>query len=117
RKSRTGFRSAADLVQQALVALETACTLVDAAPEAFTRGPRHPREARAEAFHLRAMVFGHLLLAGDTQLPLADALAERAALVVAGRALGAVAELADLADPAFGWPLVLVEALVRGHGL
>lgn len=117
RKASEGWRSPRDLAQQCFLALETACELALAAPETFTAGPRHDRERAAEAFHLRAVIFGHLAFLGDTPPVVADELDERAATVICGRALGVVAELAELPDPAFEWPLALVEALVRGHGL
>lgn len=117
RKAAEGWRSPRDLSQQAFVALETACELAARAPTTFASGPRHERERAAEAVHLRALVFGHLLVLDDPPLALADALTERAARVVVARALGVVAELAELPDPAFAWPLSLVEGLVRGHAL
>lgn len=117
RKAAEGWRGPRDLSQQAFLALEAACALATRAPATFATGPRDDRERAAEALHLRALVFGHLLVLDDPPRALADALAERAARTVAARALGVVAELAELPDPAFAWPLSLVEGLVRGHGL
>jgi lysine-N-methylase len=117
RRGEEAFRSPRDLAQQSFVALETACQLALAAPDAFTAGPRNPREAGAESLHLRAMIFGHLLFHLETTQDLVEGLRGAAARVVAARALGAVAEIGELADTAFAWPLSLVEALVRGYAL
>jgi len=116
-KMQEGWRSPRDLAQQSFVALDTACDLALAAPEMFAAGPRSEREREAEALHVRTVLFGHLCVADDAAVVLADELERRSAQVVAARALGAVAELAGLTDPAYGWPLALLEALVRGHGL
>lgn len=116
-RAADGFRSGRDLAHQSFVALETACDLVLAAPAGFIAGPRSAREAAAEGLHLRTMIFGHLVFHLDASCDLAEGLRALAARVVAARALGAVAELTALEDPAFRWPLSLVEALCRAYAL
>lgn len=117
RRASETWRSPDDLAHRGFLSLEAACDLALAAPETFTRGPRSERERGVEAFHFRATLFGHLGLATDTPPSLAEALEARATLVIAARALAVVAELTDLEDPAFAWPLSLTEALARGFGL
>jgi len=117
KRADDGFRSGRDLAQQAFIALETACALALAAPPLFTGGPRSEREAGAEAFHLRATIFGHLVWHLEGTTDLAEGLHALSARVIAARALGAVAEIGELSDPAFTWPLSLVEAMCRGYSL
>ena len=117
RRASETWRSPDDLAHRGFLSLEAACDLALAAPETFTRGPRSERERGVEAFHFRATLFGHLGLATDTPPSLAEALEARATLVIAARALAVVAELTDLEEPGFAWPLSLTEALARGFGL
>jgi lysine-N-methylase len=102
----------------------------------------HPGEGAkdslaSEAFYVRAVIHGHHLvedaLADDegeeaapsasSHPPLAVALRDRAARLLIARAMPEAvrrldAEEPDLeADPAAAYPLALVEAMLRGHGL
>ena len=69
----------------------------------------------AEAFYARATLHGHHLAVEEA--PLATALRDRAVRLLLGRALGAVLARAAPDDPAHDYPLTLVEALMRAHGL
>lgn len=73
--------------------------------------------ARRENFYLRAIVHGHHLVADDE--PLVGSLRDRAVRVLVARSMEHVgADSVGLAaDPAARYPLALVEATLRGHGL
>lgn len=80
-----------------------------------------PAAERAEAFYLRAVIHGHHLLTEDA--PLAGSLRDRSVRLLVARAMRGVLERAaregeaGAADPAARYPLTLVEAMLRGHGL
>ncbi|MEP7123996.1 MAG: YkgJ family cysteine cluster protein [Byssovorax sp.] len=73
-----------------------------------------PAVATSEAFYLRAALHGYKLF-GD--LPLTTALRDRAVRLLVARALPDVFARAGATDPACAYPLALVEAMLRGHGL
>jgi lysine-N-methylase len=75
-----------------------------------------PAHAASEAFYARASLHGHELVGA---LPLADALRDRAVRLLVARALPRALDAIgdDGSDPAFGHPLALVEATLRGQGL
>jgi lysine-N-methylase len=83
------------------------------------------KDPDSDAFYVRALLHGHLLA---DEIPLADALRDRAVRILAGRSLGAVLARAapDVSpegrasqpdDPARAYPLSLVESMMRAHGL
>jgi lysine-N-methylase len=73
-----------------------------------------PPDPAAEAFTRRAFFHGHQ---GLGQLPLAEALVDRAVRFVVARALGSVVARECPSDAAARHPLALLEAMLRGHGL
>jgi lysine-N-methylase len=85
-------------------------------PEADARG------GRAEAFYVRALLHGHQL---PGQLDVASALRDRAVRLLVARAMGGLAMAAPPTDGGAAhdlrsverWPLALVEATLRAHGL
>ena len=87
-----------------------AARLLDPAARAAVLADAAPFR-RSELFYLHAQIHGHAL-AGD--LPLSVALRDRATRIVLSRALP---EALPEGDPARPWPLALVEAMMRGHGL
>lgn len=116
RLAREAFRDPDDLSRCAATALAAACELADEALDELL--DRAPAYARVEAAHLRVALFGHHLAMGlRRDKTLALACFDRSMRLVAARALGVVAKLGGLDDPAFGEPLALVEALLRGYGL
>jgi lysine-N-methylase len=110
------FRDPDDLARRAATALATACTLAeDCLDELSDPAPAY---ARVEAAYLRTTLFGHQLAASlGRDRHLAVACLDRSIRLVAARALGVVARLGELDDPAFAEPQALVEALMRGYGL
>jgi lysine-N-methylase len=109
------WRSLKDLPRQLAGALETACDLVRDLPDDLLQGPGAYRNA--EAFYVKALLFGHQLVHPKGRLSMAAMAHDRAFRVVLARALGVVATLAELQDPAFSQPLALVEAAMRAYGL
>jgi lysine-N-methylase len=114
-RARETWRSESDLARQVFVALEAAAALAEDAFDALA-SPSKATHA-AEAFYVRATLFGHHLVARSHRMPLEIALLDRATRIVMGRALAVVVEMTALSDPAFEEPLALVEATLRGHGL
>jgi lysine-N-methylase len=112
----TSYRSERDLVLRgARWVAEAARALAD--PDlaaALLAAP--PAAPRAERFYVAALLHGHRLAGAR---PLATALRDRAARVLVARALGLVlaAVPEPERDPAAAYPLALLEALLRGHGL
>jgi lysine-N-methylase len=115
RFSAETWRSLKDLPRQLAGALETACDLVRDLPDDLLQGPGNYRAA--EAFYTRALLFGHQLVHPKGRLSMASMAYDRAFRVVLARALGVVATLAELKDPAFTQPIALVEAAMRAYGL
>lgn len=66
---------------------------------------------QSEIFYLHAQIHGHAL---GLDLPVAAALRDRAVRLLLSRALPAALPEGEPARP---WPLALVEAMMRGHGL
>ena len=114
RASET-WRSESDLARQAFVAIEAAAEIAEAGFETLLE-PASATHA-AEAFYVRATLFGHHLVARSHRMPLEVALLDRATRVVLGRALSVAVAIGGLSDPAFSHPLALVEGVLRGHGL
>lgn len=115
RFSAETWRSLKDLPRQLAGALETACDLVRDLPDELLQGPGAYRNA--EAFYVRALLFGHQLVHPKGRSSMASMAYDRAFRVVLARALGVVATLAEMQDPAFSQPLALVEAAMRAYGL
>jgi lysine-N-methylase len=116
RLARDAFRDPDDLTLRSATALATACELAAGALDELLEPA--PAYARVEAAHLRVALFGHHLAMGlGRQKTLAVACFDRSVRLLAARALGVVARLGELDDPAFAEPLALVEALSRGYGL
>jgi lysine-N-methylase len=116
RLAREAFRDPDDLTRRSATALATACELAESALDELL-GPA-PAYARVEAAHVRVALHGHHLAMGlGRHKSLAVACFDRSIRLLAARALGVVARLGQLDDPAFGEPLALVEALLRGYGL
>ncbi len=109
------WRSESDLAGQVFVALERAAAVAEGGFDALVL-PSKATHA-AEAFYVRATLFGHHLVARSHRMPLETALLDRATRIVMGRALAVVIEMGGFVDPAFLEPLALVEATLRGHGL
>ncbi len=109
------WRSPEDLPRQVATALVSACALARDLGDELLRGAGTYREA--EAFYVRALLFGHQLVSAKGKRSMAASARDRALRVLLGRALGVVASMADLQDPAFSQPLALVEASMRAYGL
>jgi len=111
-----GWRGTADLVVRAAHWLLDAIALV-AQDDPQSCGSRH--RAR-EDFYLRTLTFGRTLteLEPLDTAALAVSARRRATRIWLARALARVGPPADGSDdPVFRYPLALVEALMRGHGL
>jgi lysine-N-methylase len=75
-----------------------------------------PGDASREAFYVRASIFGHALVVDD--VPLAEALRDRATRLVLARALSVLfAAAGEPIDAGLREPIAVVEAMLRGHGL
>ncbi len=119
------WRSERDLARRAARWIEGAAAILldPGACEAAIRGGAEEDRA-LEAFFVRALVHGHqLVVSGGEGLPLAHALRDRAVRLLVARALPAAIARASseepgaVSDPAERYPLALVEAMLRGHGL
>ena len=119
------WRSERDLARRAVRWIEGAAAILldPGACEAAIRGCAEEDRA-LEAFYARALVHGHqLVVSGGEGLPLAHALRDRAVRLLVARALPAAIARASseepgvAPDPAERYPLALVEAMLRGHGL
>lgn len=115
RSERDRSRMASAWIAEAVRALRSPAAL-EAALRAGEPGQGGlPVNLDAEAFYARATLHGHHLAVEEA--PLATALRDRAVRLLLGRALGAVLARAAPDDPAHDYPLTLVEALMRAHGL
>lgn len=73
-------------------------------------------EAASEAFYLRASAHTYRFVSEERSI--AEELVSRAARLLLARAFGRLADDPRLlADPAFEYPIALVEAAIRGYGL
>ena len=113
------WRSDSDLARRAVRWIHDAATaLVEdpAALPAILAAPAFAIDSVSEAFYLRAGAYGHQFVLGDA--PLSLALRDRAARLVLARALPLVVHSDERASEAvLRYPLALVEATLRGHGL
>jgi len=106
-----GWRAASDLARQVPQRMRAVLPVVE------ERGWRlvAPQPA-AEAFLVRAVLHGQLWLTAEDE-PLCACLEQRAVRVLIARALAEELTAAERADePAFDYPLALVEAVCRGLG-
>ena len=103
----TGWRSASDLSRRVAEWIANALATVELEDALVA-----PHDARAERFYLRALTHGHRLAIEGR--PLDHGLCDRAARLVAARAMGAVEPPADVSAR---WPLALLEAAMRNLGL
>lgn len=109
------WRGAADMVRIASTGLASAAALIaQLAPELLV-GPG--KYAASERFYVRNILFGHHAVDKHGRRPLDVLLFDRALRALLGRALGVIAGVAELGDPAFQEPLSLVEATMRGYGV
>ncbi len=115
RLAAEDWRSSSDLPRRLWSALLGAIDLLEAVPEEILAGPGAYQ--RAEAFYVRALLFGYQLVHTKGRHSAATLAHDRALRVVLARALGVVSSLADLDDPAFSQPLALVEAASRAYGI
>lgn len=108
------WRSERDLARRATswIAEATGALLEAEALAAFLASPAP--DVGGEALYVRAALHGYALVG---ELPLADALRDRATRLVVSRALRAVFAVMRPDDEACSEPLALVEAMLRGHGL
>jgi len=68
-----------------------------------------------ESFYFRATLYGRHLAAYEA--PLEPALRDRAVRLLLARQLGSLIDTNWRQDPAANYPLTVVEAMMRGHGL
>lgn len=109
------WRGAADMVRVTATALVSAAALVEQLAAELLSGPG--QYAASERFYVRNLLFGHHAVDKHGRRPLDVLLFDRALRALLGRALGVVAGVAELRDPAFQEPLSLVEATMRGYGV
>lgn len=108
------WRSPKDMVRVTAEALREACLLAQAMTADLLAGPG--RYEAAESFYVRTVLFGHHLVHRSGTRTMSLFAYDRAARVLLARALGVVASMAGLEDPAFSQPLALVDATMRGYG-
>ena len=109
------WRAESDLVRTTATALSSASTLAASLVDELLEGPG--AQATAERFYMRGVLFGHQLVQLKGLRPMSLLAFDRAFRMLLGRSLAVVASLAELSDPAFAWPLGLVDASMRGYGL
>ncbi|MFO0550560.1 MAG: YkgJ family cysteine cluster protein [Polyangiaceae bacterium] len=117
------WRGARDMVRQTASALDAACVLALDAMDELVAGPG--AHVAVEQFYVRTALFNHTLVhlpprsvsADWAPISMSTLAIDRAARVLLGRAMLVVRSLAELTDPAFAWPLALVEATMRGYGV
>ncbi|NUP11036.1 MAG: YkgJ family cysteine cluster protein [Polyangiaceae bacterium] len=115
RLAAEDWRAPNDMVRMTATALESACLLLESLALDLLASP--PAHAEAERFYVKDLLFGHHAVHRQGLHPMSVLLFDRAFRVVLGRALGIVANVADLHDPAFQMPLALVDATMRGYGV
>jgi lysine-N-methylase len=113
--TREEWRSPKDLVLVTANALLMAIDVLKQGLAELLEGPGV--FAADEAFYFRVQMFGLGLCARSGTRSSRVLAFDRAFRLLLGRALGVVAVLAELGDPAFKCPLSLVEAAMRGYGL
>ncbi|MBL8740119.1 MAG: YkgJ family cysteine cluster protein [Myxococcales bacterium] len=109
------WRGQNDLVRATATALANAATLAGSLAEDLLAGPG--TQADAERFYVRGLLFGHQLVQPKALRAMSLLAFDRAYRMLLGRSLAVVVSLAELRDPAFGWPIGLVDATMRGYGL
>jgi lysine-N-methylase len=111
RASMSAWRSERDRSRVLLGWIDDAAQALRA-PEVVAARLADTRHAAAEAFYLRALVHGYLMV--TARMPFAMALRDRAVRVLLARQCAVVAAPAD---PAAAHPLTAVDAMMRGQGL
>jgi lysine-N-methylase len=109
------WRAQNDLVRATATALASASTLAASLAEDLLQGPG--TQAAAERFYMRGVLFGHQLVQPKGLRSMSLLAFDRAFRMLLGRSLAVVASLAELSDPAFAWPVGLVDSTMRGYGL
>lgn len=113
------WRSESDLALRALRWITKTVEYLTSEPSVLERilsTSATTTEANAEAFYFRAVVHGHQLVVDDA--PIAQALRDRALRLVLARAFPHIVQPDEQAEePTLRYPLALVEATLRGHGL
>lgn len=113
------WRSESDLARRAVRWLFDAATLLandSAALRAILAAPPSAIDGTSEAFYLRAGAHGHQFVLSDA--PLTHALRDRVVRLVLARALPLVVRPDEqAAESTLRYPLALVEATLRAHGL
>lgn len=109
------WRGAGDMVRITSTALASGAALIGQLASELLVGPG--KYAATERFYVRNLLFGHHAVDKHGRRALDVLLFDRALRALLGRALGVVAALAELDDPAFQEPLSLVEATMRGYGV
>lgn len=115
RLASEDWRGPNDLVRVTSTALHGACILAESLTEDLLEGPGV--FFGAERFYVKNLLFGHHAVDQAAARPMTLLLFDRAFRALLGRALGVVASVSGLADPAFRQPLALVEATMRGYGV
>jgi lysine-N-methylase len=115
RREREDFRSPRDLARQTFALIEVACSIAGADLDALA-APKGSTAA-AERFYFDTVLFGHHLVVRSGGQHLADALVDRAARVLVGRAMVVAVAMAEMKDPALRHPLAILEGTIRGYGL
>lgn len=109
------WRAPSDLVRVTATALSSALSLLGSLADELLAGPGNHVEA--ERFYVRAVLFGHQLVQPKALRPMSLLAFDRAFRLLLARSLAVVASLADLEDPAFRWPIAVIDATLRGYGL
>lgn len=113
------WRSEQDLALQSLRKIAQAADLLANDPirlQQYSSPTNDPQTQASEAFYLRAGAHGHHFVLSDA--PLAQALHDRAVRLVLARAFGDLFSSDEHdRDTVFKYPLALLEATLRGHGL
>jgi len=109
------WRADRDMARITAVALYDASLLARELGDELLASPG--RFAEVEQFYVHTLLFGHQLVHMRGLRSMSMLALDRAVRALLGRALAVVANLAGLEDPAFQWPLALVEATMRGYGV
>lgn len=115
RETTVGWRSVGDRARRLSAWLDIAAQALLDPKVAAARLEGAARHGLSEAFHLRALLWGHQLV--SPKLTLVQSLRDRAVRVLLARQCAEAVPDDCADDPSAGFPLTAVEAMMRGQGL